>query len=117
MCLTRAEPLQEAERERGTGTSQACRAKHGKRERERAERADVCVHTVMAKHERMRPSSRGLSHRLRCAGEPYRASTSMLPVSGAEQLNTSGAYTDRPCDRRERCGRVFNVAVRLRTAR
>jgi hypothetical protein len=42
--------------------------------------------SVMAKQERMLPSSSGTSHSSRCAGEAYRASTSMLPVSGDVQL-------------------------------
>src|SRR5215510_9963940 len=52
--------------------------------------------SVMAKHERISPASRGLSQRSFCSGVPYRASTAMFPVSGAEQLNTSGAITLRP---------------------
>ena len=36
-------------------------------------------------------SSGGAIQRAFCAGVPTRSSTSMLPVSGAEQLNTSGA--------------------------
>src|SRR5579864_857767 len=52
--------------------------------------------SVMAKHERISPSSNGLSQRSFCSGVPYRSSTSMLPVSGAEQLNTSGPITLRP---------------------
>ena len=59
--------------------------------------ADVCPHleatsgSVMAYAERISPSRRGLSHRCCCSGEPCKESTSMLPVSGALQLNTSGA--------------------------
>src|SRR5215813_10693013 len=52
--------------------------------------------SVMAKHERISPASKGLSQRSFCSGVPYRASTSMFPVSGAEQLNTSGAIMLRP---------------------
>src|SRR6516225_12323100 len=52
--------------------------------------------SVIAKAERISPASSGSSQRLRCSGVPYRTSTSMLPVSGAEQLNTSGAHGERP---------------------
>src|SRR5215470_8314919 len=52
--------------------------------------------SVMAKQERISPASSGLSQRSFCSGVPYRSSTSMLPVSGAEQLKTSGAITLRP---------------------
>src|SRR5215467_13430229 len=47
--------------------------------------------SVIAKHERIAPASSGSSQRFRCSAVPYRTSTSMLPVSGAEQLKTSGA--------------------------
>src|SRR5262245_15883449 len=52
--------------------------------------------SVIAKQERISPAKSGFSQRSRCSGVPYRASTSMFPVSGAEQLNTSGANLDRP---------------------
>src|SRR5262245_8441863 len=52
--------------------------------------------SVIAKHERISPASSGVSQRSCCSGVPYRESTSMLPVSGAEQLKTSGAITLRP---------------------
>jgi hypothetical protein len=52
--------------------------------------------SVIANAERIPPSSSGRSHSRFCASVPYRTSTSMLPVSGAEQLNVSGAITDRP---------------------
>src|SRR4051794_39298833 len=52
--------------------------------------------SVMQKAERMVPSSRGMSQRSFCSFEPYLTSTSMLPVSGALQLNTSGAIEDQP---------------------
>ena len=45
----------------------------------------------MPKHERISPSSSGVSHRSFCSGVPTRSSTSMLPVSGAEQLRHSAA--------------------------
>src|SRR6266481_9620426 len=47
--------------------------------------------SVMQKQERISPASSGFSQRSFCSSLPYRASTSMLPVSGAEQLKTSGA--------------------------
>src|ERR1051325_7606875 len=46
--------------------------------------------------ERILPSSSGSHHSLMCSGEPYFSSVSMLPVSGAEQLKTSGAQRTRP---------------------
>src|ERR1700739_254030 len=52
--------------------------------------------SVIAKHERISPANNGRSQRSFCSGVPYRASTSILPVSGAEQLNTSGAMKLRP---------------------
>src|SRR5687768_7144888 len=52
--------------------------------------------SVIAKHERISPSSSGFSHRSFCSGVPYFSRTSMLPVSGAEQLNTSDAHVTRP---------------------
>src|SRR5262245_36376523 len=52
--------------------------------------------SVIAKQERISPAKSGFSQRSCCAGVPYRASTSMFPVSGAEQLKTSGANLDRP---------------------
>src|SRR5690606_2448472 len=52
--------------------------------------------SVMEKHERILPSSRGLSHCSCCSALPLRAMVSMLPVSGALQLNTSGATRERP---------------------
>ena len=47
--------------------------------------------SVIAKPERIRPSSRGTSHSCCCSGVPYLSRTSMLPVSGALQLKTYGA--------------------------
>src|SRR5262245_13141109 len=52
--------------------------------------------SVIAKHERISPANSGVRQRSCCVGVPYRASTSILPVSGAEQLNTSGAKLERP---------------------
>ena len=52
--------------------------------------------SVMAKPERISPASNGFNHRPFCSGLPKRANTSMFPVSGAEQLNTSGPMGERP---------------------
>ena len=57
---------------------------------------DATSGSVIVNAERIRPSSSGSSHCARCSGDPYRSSTSMLPVSGALQLKTSGAIADRP---------------------
>src|SRR5499433_1607488 len=52
--------------------------------------------SVMRNADRIRPSSRG-SHQVRvCSGVPYLRIVSILPVSGAEQLKTSGAQSTRP---------------------
>jgi len=47
--------------------------------------------SVIAKAERMSPSSSGRSHRSWCSSVPKRVRTPMFPVSGAEQLIASGA--------------------------
>ena len=53
--------------------------------------------SVIANPERIVPASNGRSHCSFCSGVPNRCSTSMLPVSGAEQLSASGAISgDRP---------------------
>ena len=52
--------------------------------------------SVIANAERIRQSSRGLSHRSCCSGVPYIARISMFPVSGAEQFSASGPMIDRP---------------------
>src|SRR5436190_17834731 len=57
---------------------------------------DATSGSVIRKAERIFPSSSGSAHCFRCSGEPYLSSVSMLPVSGAEQLNTSGAHSTRP---------------------
>mmetsp|Transcript_1612 Transcript_1612/g.6359 ORF Transcript_1612/g.6359 Transcript_1612/m.6359 type:complete len:247 (+) Transcript_1612:1979-2719(+) len=57
---------------------------------------DATAGSVMAKHERILPSSSGLSQRSCCSCVPYRARVSMLPVSGALQLKTSGANGHAP---------------------
>src|SRR6266436_2342622 len=57
---------------------------------------DATAGSVIAKHDRISPASNGFSHRSFCSGVAYRVRTSMLPVSGAEQLKTSGAISLRP---------------------
>ena len=52
--------------------------------------------SVIEKQERIVPSSRGSSHCCFCSAVPCSARISALPVSGAEQLNTSGATRLRP---------------------
>ena len=52
--------------------------------------------SVIAKQERIFPSASGSSQCFFCAAVAYMISVSMLPVSGAEQLNTSGAQPTRP---------------------
>ena len=52
--------------------------------------------SVMAKQERIRPSSSGSSHAARCSGVANMCKSSMLPVSGAEQLKISEAQKTRP---------------------
>src|SRR6202050_2833730 len=57
---------------------------------------DATSGSVMQKEERISPANSGLSQRSFCASKPYFTSTSMLPVSGALQLKTSGAIDERP---------------------
>ena len=52
--------------------------------------------SVIKKAERISPFIKGFNHCSCCAGVPYLANTSMFPVSGAEQLNTSEAILERP---------------------
>ena len=52
--------------------------------------------SVIANAERISPSSSGCSHRSCCSGVPNIVRISMFPVSGAEQLQASGARWDRP---------------------
>ena len=52
--------------------------------------------SVIAKPERISPSSSGRSQRSCCAAVPKSCSTSMLPLSGAEQLHTSAAISSGP---------------------
>ena len=47
--------------------------------------------SVIAYAERISPLRSGSSQRFFCSGVPTRSSTSMLPVSGAEQLSDSDA--------------------------
>ena len=51
--------------------------------------------SVMAKEDFTLPSTTGRSHHSFCAGVPTRASSSILPSSGAEQLIASGPNTER----------------------
>src|SRR5690349_25053791 len=57
---------------------------------------DATSGSVIRNAERILPSSNGSHHCLFCSAVPYLSSVSMLPVSGAEQLNTSGAHSTRP---------------------
>src|SRR5512134_2230128 len=57
---------------------------------------EATLGSVMRKAERIFPSSSGSHQCLICSGVPYLSSVSMLPVSGAEQLKTSGAQLRRP---------------------
>src|SRR6267378_74677 len=52
--------------------------------------------SVIAKDERISPARRGFSQRSCCSFVAKRTSVSILPVSGAEQLNASGAIGERP---------------------
>ncbi len=52
--------------------------------------------SVMPMHERISPASSGVSHVSCCSGVPNCASTSMLPVSGAEQFIASDAIALQP---------------------
>src|ERR1700722_1487641 len=52
--------------------------------------------SVIRYAERARPSNRSGSQCVFCSGEPKRSITSILPVSGAEQLKTSEAWGDQP---------------------
>ena len=57
---------------------------------------DATAGSVIKKAERILPSSSGSIYSFLCRSLPYRSSTSILPVSGAEQLNTSAAKPTRP---------------------
>mmetsp|Transcript_21783 Transcript_21783/g.68237 ORF Transcript_21783/g.68237 Transcript_21783/m.68237 type:complete len:255 (+) Transcript_21783:319-1083(+) len=52
--------------------------------------------SVIAKHERISPRSSGCSHVCCCSRVPKCARSSMLPVSGAAQLNTSAHHSLQP---------------------
>ncbi len=52
--------------------------------------------SVIAKAERISPSSSGASQRSFCSSLPNWCRTSMFPVSGAEQLQASEAMCERP---------------------
>src|SRR5699024_1657088 len=52
--------------------------------------------SVMEKHDLISPANSGSSHSFFCFSDPYRSKTSMLPVSGALQLKTSGPIMERP---------------------
>ena len=52
---------------------------------------DAMSGSVIAKHERISPLRSGSSHCFFCSGVPTRSSTSMFPVSGAEQFRHSDA--------------------------
>ena len=54
---------------------------------------DATAGSVIANALRISPSSSGSSHCLRCSSLANRCSVSMLPVSGAAQLSTSGAMS------------------------
>ena len=57
---------------------------------------DATSGSVMPKQERISPRMSGSSHCFFCASLPYLWSTSILPVSGAEQLKISAASRDLP---------------------
>ena len=52
---------------------------------------DATSGSVIENAERIVPSSSGSSQRAFCSGVPNSESSSMFPVSGAEQLSASGA--------------------------
>jgi hypothetical protein len=52
--------------------------------------------SVIRNAERISPSSSGRSHCSFCSSVPNMVSNSMFPVSGAEQLSTSGPIPERP---------------------
>jgi hypothetical protein len=57
---------------------------------------DATLGSVIANAERILPSRSGSRYCFLSSGLAYRSNTSMLPVSGAEQLKTSGAIGERP---------------------
>ena len=68
---------------------------------------DATHGSVIAKHERISPSSSGRSHCSCCSGVPNWARISMLPVSGAAQFVASGEQRRRAHDLAQR--RVVEV--------
>src|SRR5210317_33328 len=52
--------------------------------------------SVIAKQDLIVPSSKGANHSSFCSWVPKSYKTSIFPVSGAEQLNTSGAHHTFP---------------------
>ena len=57
---------------------------------------DATSGSVIPNALRISPSSRGRNHFSCCSAVPNIVSTSMLPVSGAEQLQASDAMGERP---------------------
>ena len=57
---------------------------------------DATSGSVIAKADLVLPSNRGFKYLFFCSSVPYRTNTSMLPVSGAEQLNTSADHIALP---------------------
>src|SRR5215469_2883 len=79
---------------------------------------DATLGSVIAKADRIFPSSNGSSHCFLCSAVPYRSSTSMLPVSGAAQLKASGAIGDRPITSHSGAySRLLRLAPRLLSGR
>jgi hypothetical protein len=52
--------------------------------------------SVIKNADRISPARSGLSYFSFCSSVPNRVSSSMLPVSGAEQFRISGAMAERP---------------------
>ena len=57
---------------------------------------DATPGSVIPKADLISPANKGFNQVSFCSSEPYRSSTSMLPVSGAEQLKTSEAIPTAP---------------------
>ena len=57
---------------------------------------DATAGSVIKNADLIRPSISGSAHSCCCSAVPYRSNVSIFPVSGAEQLNTSGAQVTRP---------------------
>src|ERR1700722_2960207 len=57
---------------------------------------DATSASVIAKQERILPSSSGTSQRCCCSGVPKAARMPIFPVSGGLQLKTSGAHSLQP---------------------